>query len=412
MSEILTVFRAEFLRKFRSRVFLVATVAGIVFIALITVAPSMLSHIDRASTNDIVLAGPFPLRAQAATLLQARHDFNVVAAVDELPPRVTVGYLQAHGKAAAAVAVSVARHRLHLDIYPRDLAAFDGVQFRSLIPLSVSIATGIPAARITPATRIERSMHAIDAKFNNTASATFAHGIAFGLVFILYFAIIFASQSVMSSVAEEKTSRIAEILVATISPTNLLAGKTLAAATLSVVQIVAWVASALALAPNSLLTTSGPDSISRLERTAASATFIDPAVIVAFVAFFVLGFLQYATIYAAVASLISRTEDLGSVTTPVILPVVGAFLIAQDALVDPNGGLAVAFSFVPFFSPFVIFTRIAVASVPPWQVALALAINVATVAVAFYVAGKIYRVGMLLYGKLPSPKQIWAALRY
>jgi ABC-2 type transport system permease protein len=116
-------------------------------------------------------------------------------------------------------------------------------------------------------------------------------------------------------------------------------------------------------------------------------------------------------VYAAAASLISRTEDLGSVTTPVILPVVGAFFVAQYALVEPNAPIVIACSFVPFLSPFVMFTRIAISVVPWWQALLALGLDALTVAVCFVAAGRIYRVGMLLYGKLPSPRQILAALR-
>ncbi|GAC1306276.1 MAG: hypothetical protein NVSMB21_08850 [Vulcanimicrobiaceae bacterium] len=138
---------------------------------------------------------------------------------------------------------------------------------------------------------------------------------------------------------------------------------------------------------------------------------IDPLEVLAFVLFFVLGYLQFATIYAAAASLISRTEDLASVTTPVILPVVAAFFVAQFALVQPGAPFVVACSFVPFLSPFVMFSRIAISSVPWWQTALALGLNLATVLVCFWAAGRIYRVGMLLYGGLPSLRQVVAALR-
>jgi ABC-2 type transport system permease protein len=360
----------------------------------------------RSSTNDIVLAGPPALRERVAKLLGARNDFRVVAMLDRLPSPVTAAYLDAH-RAAAAIAVSVEHRALHLDVYPRDLAAFSDVQFRSLVPLNDELATGIPASRFATAGRIERTVHPVDAKFADAGSATFAHGIAFGLIFILYLAIIMGSQSMMAAVAEEKTSRIAEILVATISPISLLTGKVLAAATLALVQVVIWLASVLFLSPLAL---------SGLERNATSvvavaAPSVQPTEIVAFILFFLLGYLQFSIVNAAAASLVSRTEDLGAIAAPLIIPVVVAFLIAQFSIVQPNAPWAIAFGFTPFISPFVMFTRIAVTDVPTWQIALAVAINTATVALAFYAAGKIYRVGMLLYGKLPSPKQILAALR-
>jgi ABC-type Na+ efflux pump permease subunit len=409
VNEIGIVFAAEFARKLRSRVYLVATLGGALMVAFLVEAPALFSHASFASTSDIVLAGPAALRQRAAALMEAKEDFRVVSSLERLPQPVTLAFLDAHHKAAAALELSVQQHKLHVDVYPRDLAAYDEIEFRVLAPLSIEVATGLPSAEVTPALKVVRVIHPLDRKFVDAKSATFAHGVAFGLIFILYFSIIIASQSVMASVAEEKTSRIAELLVATISPVNLLTAKTLAAAALALLQIGVWVTTALVLLPRAAVSlagsqTLGPDS-------GAQLLAFDPGELLAFAIFFLLGFFQYATIYAAAASLISRTEDLGSVATPVILPVVGAFFIAQFALLQPNSPLAIAFSFVPFISPFVIFSRIAISLVPWWQIALAVAINLATVAVCFYLGGKIYRVGMLLYGNAPSLRQVWAALR-
>jgi len=410
VNEIGIVFAAEFARKLRSRVYLVATLGGALMVAFLVEAPTLFSHVSLASTSDIVLAGPAALRQRAAALMQAKDDFRVVASLDRLPQPVTLDFLDAHHKAAAALELSVQAHKLHVDVYPRDLAAYDEIEFRVLTPLSVEVATGLPSAEVAPALKVVRAIHPLDRKFVDAKSATFAHDVAFGLIFILYFSIIIASQSVMASVAEEKTSRIAELLVATISPVNLLTAKTLAAAALALLQIGVWVTTALVLLPRAAMSLAGSQAALGPDSGAQLLAF-DPGELLAFAIFFLLGFFQYATIYAAAASLISRTEDLGSVATPVILPVVGAFFIAQFTLLQPNSPLATAFSFVPFISPFVIFSRIAISQVSWWQIALAVAINLATVAVCFYLGGKVYRVGMLLYGNAPSLRQVWAALR-
>ena len=411
-NELKLVFMAEILRKLRSRFFWLATIGGALGIALIIQAPLFFSGVVRSSTNTIVLAGPQALRAQAITLIEARKSYHVVASLATLPPSVTARYLDAHGHAGAAIALSAPANRLQLDIYPRDLSAFDGAEFRDLAPLAAALQTGLDPARIASALKIKRTLHAIDTKFVDGRSATIAHGIAFGLVLMLYLAIILASQSVMAAVAEEKTSRIAEILVATIEPANLLAGKTFAAAAIALVQIILWMVTAAAFLPN-VAATLGATTHRATGTSDASAIFgrIDPFEIVAFFAFFILGYLQYATIYAAAASLISRTEDLASVTTPVLIPVVGAFFVAQFALLQPESPIVVACGFVPLLSPFVMFTRIAISSVPWWQTAIAIGIDFVTVIVCFWAAGRVYRVGMLLYGKLPSPAQIFATLR-
>jgi len=415
-NELGIVFVAELLRKLRSRIFWIATLGGALGIAFIIEAPLLFSGIARLSTSDIVLAGPASLRAPAQALIASKRDLRVVANVDSLPAPVTLRYLDANGHAGAALALSVRRHRLHVDVYPRDLSAFDRAEFRDLVPLAVALQTGLTPQHVERASTIGRSLHPLDARFLDSRAATIAHGVAFGLVFMLYLAIILASQSVMAAVAEEKTSRIAEILIATIEPANLLAGKTFAAAAIALVQIALWIATAAALLPHVAATLAGGahrhgTGNATAGDPSALLRAIDPVEVLAFFAFFVLGYLQYATIYAAAASLISRTEDLASVTTPVILPVVGAFFVAQFALLQPDSPVVVACSFVPLLSPFVMFTRIAISTVPWWQTALALGIDLVTVVVCFWAAGRIYRVGMLLYGKLPSPAQVLAALR-
>jgi ABC-type Na+ efflux pump permease subunit len=415
MSELGIVFQTEIARKFRSKLFWLATLGGMFAIAFLVEAPVLIAALARSSSSDIVLAGPRALRDRAATLMEARKDFHVVARVDTLPEHVTSRYLDAHGKAAAAIAISLRNGRIHLDVYPKDLSAFDDVGFRSLSPLNIELATGLPPPLVEGASTIGRTIHPLDAKFADTRTAALAHGVTFGLTFILYLSIVISSQSIMSAVAEEKTNRIAEILIATIDPTNLLYGKTLAAALVAVVQILLWVATAAVLLPTAASSLASSVTTESAGKGGGDPSAIlgalDPGILVAFVIFFVLGYLQYATIYAATGSLVSRTEELGAVATPVILPVVAAFLVAQFALVQPGSPIVLVCSFIPFLSPFVIFTRLAITDVPTWQIVIAVVVNVATVAGCFWAAGRVYRVGMLLYGRLPSARQIVAALR-
>ncbi len=417
MNEIGIVLSAEILRKLRSRLFWLATLGGMLGVAAIVAMPAFFVNIARSSASDVVLAGPAPLRERVTTLLQAQDEFRVVSSVASLPERVTEKYLAEHGKAGAAIAISLRGGLLHLEVYPSDLSAYADTTFRALVPLNIELATGAPRARIVRASKIDLAIHGIDKKFADTKSAEIAHGVALGLVFTLYFAIILASQSVMAAVAEEKTSRIAEILVSTIEPGNLLAGKTFAAAIVAIAQLALWIATALVLLPHVATSFENSAQVAAAAKGHAedgvleALLAVDPLEVLWFLGFFIVGYLQYATIYAAAASLISRTEDLASVTTPVIMPVVGAFFLAQYALLAPNAPIVVVCGFVPFISPFVMFARIAISSVPVWQTAIAFGIDAITVVACFWAAGRIYRLGMLLYGKLPSPRQILAALR-
>jgi ABC-2 type transport system permease protein len=134
-------------------------------------------------------------------------------------------------------------------------------------------------------------------------------------------------------------------------------------------------------------------------------------VLVGFLVYFIIGFLQLSTLLAGCASLINRTEDLGSINGPLMIPIVAALFIAMAALGAPDASFAVVTSMVPLLSPFVMFARIAVSNVPLWQIGLSLSINLVALYFIAILAGKIYRVGMLLYGRAPRLSQIWHVLR-
>lgn len=238
-------------------------------------------------------------------------------------------------------------------------------------------------------------------------SGDIRHGVASALVMILYIVVLVNSQMLTSSVAEEKTSRIAELLVAAVSPASLLAGKVLATGATGCIQLVLWCAAGFTVVIGAL----GSAHQAPVQMMVTVGHAISPWIAAAFLTFFVIGFLEYALLFAAVASLITRTEELGSVTIPLALPVVAALLIAQYATDSPNVPVAVATSFVPLLSPFVMFTRMLVSDVPAWQVVISLALNVAALAVIVPFAGKLYRIGLLLYGRAPKLTQIWTVLK-
>src|SRR5579871_4492007 len=157
MNETFLVFSAEFMRKLRSRVFIFATAAGLLAIAAITELPTLINGSVRSSTDKIVLVGPAGLRARAAPALEAHKAFRIVAQLDALPQPMNVAALNTYDTAAAAVALSESDKQLHVDVYPRDLGAFDEIQFRQLIPLSVEVATGAPPAVAKKLVRVQKT---------------------------------------------------------------------------------------------------------------------------------------------------------------------------------------------------------------------------------------------------------------
>jgi ABC-2 type transport system permease protein len=302
---------------------------------------------------------------------------------------------------------------LHVVAYARDPSAFRESFGRDLAPLQAALATGVPVERLANHLHVPVEVRDVSGRFADAGAADAAKGIAYLFVMLLYLSILLNAQSIMTSVAEEKTSRIAELLVATLDPARLLAAKILAAAATGFIQLGVWVAAGI-FAGRFVATLFAHESsaASAAATTGAFGTLtVSPEELLAFLAFFAVGFAQYGVLYAAAASLINRTEDLGSVAGPLVIPVVLGIILAQLGLQFPNSPNVVACSFVPLISPFVMFTRIAVSDVPAWQVAVSLGINVGAAVLLAWMSGKVYRVGLLLYGRAPSLKQVIATLR-
>ncbi|MEA2688873.1 MAG: type transport system permease protein, partial [Candidatus Eremiobacteraeota bacterium] len=315
---------------------------------------------------------------------------------------------------ASAVAVLEQRpDGLHVVAYARDPSSFRESFGRDLAPIQNAIALGIPIDRATGQHDVVVDVRDVSGRFADANAADAAKGVAYLFVMLLYLSILLNAQSIMTSVAEEKTSRIAELLVATLDPAKLLTAKILAAAATGFIQLGVWVVAGL-LAGRAVTGMFAHGDSAMAATTSASslgALTISSGEILAFLAFFAVGFAQYGVLYAAAASLINRTEDLGSVAGPLVVPVVVGIILAQLGLQFPNSPNVVICSLIPLISPFVMFTRIIVSDVPVWQVVLSLTLNVATAVLLAWLSGKVYRVGLLLYGRPPSLKQVIATLR-
>lgn len=410
MNEFVTVYSAEVMRRLRSRAFLVGLVIGAFGIFIMLKLPGFVEGFTSQS-NRIALAGDPAVISAARPLL--KKDFHIGAAL----PGVTqpkASDLESHGKASAVIVLVREPHGLRASIYAKDPGAISTAQLRrDLLPLNIGFSTALSAKQVAALMNMPVDVHPLASKFGTAAQADQARVVANVLIFLLYLLIVLNSQLIMTSVAEEKTSRIAELLVASVNPKALLAGKIAASASLAIVQMVVWVAIGFAVGAH----TPPPEAAAQAGPAAASGsdvfslTGISSIDIAGFVIFFLLGYLQMATMFAAIGSLINRTEDIGSIGGPFFIPVIAALLIAITALEAPDAPFVVVTSFIPLIAPFVMFARIVVSSVPLWQIGLSFAINVAAIYAIAVLAGKIYRIGMLLYGRPPKLAQLWHALR-
>jgi ABC-2 type transport system permease protein len=233
--------------------------------------------------------------------------------------------------------------------------------------------------------------------------------LATALVILMFMAIITYGQWVATSVAEEKSSRVMELLITAATPRQLLLGKVMGAGGAGLVQYVAIVAAAL----GGLLL---QGTISRLvlgENAGEPIQLqgLNPGVLLVVGLFFVGGFALYATLYAALGSTANRQEDVQNIVGPMVIVGVAGYLIAFAALNVPDADWVRALSFVPFFSPYLIPTRMVMGQIAPWEIALSFVLLLLGALVALWVAGRIYSAGVLLYGQKAGLRNVWRAVR-
>jgi ABC-2 type transport system permease protein len=227
------------------------------------------------------------------------------------------------------------------------------------------------------------------------------------IVMILYITLLVYGVMTMRSVLEEKTTRIVEILASSIKPFHLLSGKILGVAAVGFTQYLIWALTA------ALVSTYGAAVGAAFRPGVSAPSFHLPAAFLIYpLIFFLAGYFLYASLYTALGSIVSSEEDMQQVQLPVTLVLVACFILYPIILRDPNSPLSVALTLFPLFAPILMVFRIMVQAPPFWQIALSLILCVAATVGVVQVSARIYRVGILMYGKRPSLAELLRWLRY
>lgn len=221
-------------------------------------------------------------------------------------------------------------------------------------------------------------------------------GIAWVAVILLYIALIFSGYAVSSGVIEEKSSRVVELIIIAIKPRQLLAGKVAGIGLMGLLQLALIVVAGLATA----LLIGDVNLPSSTLSTALLALL-----------YFVLGFAFYGCAFAVAGSLVSRQEDSQASTAPVMIILVIAYLFSITAVNEPDSGMSVVGTLVPFLAPMVVPARAAAGALPPEQLILSVILMLATTAALIVLAGKVYEAAVLRTGSPISPRQMLALLR-
>lgn len=224
-----------------------------------------------------------------------------------------------------------------------------------------------------------------------------------GFVFalMLYMTILLYGISVQRSILEDKNSRIVEILLSTVRPLQLMLGKIIGVGGVGLTQYAVWASVAMAVA--AFVKLSDP--------AFANMTTIAPTTFVFFVVYFVLGYLLFAAIYAAVGAMVTTEQEAQQMQMPVTMLLVIPMIFMQFILKDPDSSTSVILSLVPFFAPVLMMLRITTATPPMWQLLLSVVIMLGAILACAALAARIFRIGILMYGKRPTLPEILRWIR-
>ncbi len=435
IANIYAVARREFITRARTRTFVIGTALLAVGVVAIAFAPVIVRYVDRGDTQRVAVwtgaadVGVDPVSTISALLNApsgsgpttpgAKPDFEVSAVPDLAAARAAV--------TAGAYSVVLAIERggsgdLEFTLYTNDSST--GRVAQVIRQASTTVAIGDRLARLGVAPADQAGVFAParygvmwpDPTRTGPTRGSVEQGandlLGFGMTVLIFMMVIMYGTWVAMSVVEEKSSRVMEVILNAATPFQLLTGKVLGVGAVAFAQYAAIVvAGGIALVAQgpvgSFVLGVGSSDVS----LPAGLTFGMLAVLVVYG---VLGFLLYSVLYAAAGSLVSRQEDVNGAVMPLTLVSVAGYLVAVYAaigLLEVRGDWMTVLSQVPFLSPFMMLSRIAAGEVALWEILLSIAILVASIVAALWVAARIYAAGVLLYGQRPGARALWRFVR-
>lgn len=422
-----TVARREYLERVRSRLFHLSTLLLATLAVIVAFMPLFVRVVDRGTTTTIAIAATDTALADRAInvmsgVLNATSGADAGRASEAYefvlsPPGEDLAAAVSEGRYNGAItALRDPSGRIDFRFLTGEGIGADRAQIVGIGTLAVAILDWTAANDTSGAPPFQLPGLDVIAATGPTAGGAplagseFASRRIIGIVFVvlIFITLVIYGMWVAAGVVAEKTSRVMELLISAASPRQLVLGKVVGIGLAGLTQYVGILAAAflaLVVEDRIAVIAFGPDA-----SLAASLSGLSPALLAAFGAFFVLGFTLYALIYAAAGSLVSRQEDLQVLALPLSLVAIVGYLVAVLALSGGASGLIRFSSYVPFWSPFVMLTRLTVGRVEPWELALAFGLLVIAIAVVLVAAVRVYAAGVLLYGQRPGVRAIVGAM--
>lgn len=448
MNKILIIIKREFLTRVKKKSFILLTLLMPLIMVAVVAIPAALAFVDSDETFTVGIVDNTEMYAKE---FKNTEKITFVAVEDKAPidsitnvlksgdaPYSQILYIAdtlTNAKSGSAVIYSVGET-------PNEVEREINKVLRDKIRNDRLAAFNMPNVEdVVKAANVDFSVKTLRKtdEGSKESSADFAAGLGMILALFIYIFIMSYGGMVMASVTEEKTNRIVEIIVSSVKPWQLLAGKIIGVGLVGLLQMAIWGTmivllstvgvSAYGLAAGPEMTQmagmSGEQMAQMQQMQDMAAMQSSPVadilqiiggmdlmgILVFFVLFFLGGYLLFASLFAAFGAAVDSQEDTGQFMTPIILIFVFALYAAMFSIENPNGPLAVWCSYIPLTSPIVMMVRMPF-DVPVWNVLLSIGILYATAIVVVLLSAKIYRIGILMYGKKPSFKELIKWLRY
>lgn len=420
MDKLLAVIRREYLERVRSRWFLIATLFGPVFFGLLMFLPALIASREKASgdASKIIIIDATGVSlgdrvaAQLSGGMSGAGGHSQVRAVraDSLAPAESLATKAVMSEQVKGYLVldssTVAGHRARYS-GSNTTAIFDMQQLDRAVQHEV-LGMRLEKSGIDP--ELGRELSDLNVNFTTERLTKRGRGgsgnvsLFFGLAvaMLLYMTIFIYGLNVMSGVLEEKQTRVAEVVIASVSSTKLLLGKVIGVGAVGFTQLVLWMGMSV------LMWTIRAPILAKMGAPQMSSGLPDitPATGLILLAFFVLGFMFYAGLFAAVGATVNSEQEAKQAQMPVVLLLVCSVMFVQNVLFTPDSALSRTLSLLPFTAPIVMPLRMTVAPVPALDIVMAL-VSVALGAVfTTWLASRIYRVGLLMYGKKPTMREV------
>ena len=446
MGKLIVVFKREYLERVRSRWFIIGTLLGPAFLLLIVGAPKLMGD-DRGQGSrdvahiDVIDATRDGLGERVADALRARYPLSRAPYVRTADPsqlpmeedrsvlRVqrdeVLGALVLDSTTISGDSVRYAGRNAGSH---RDLDAIRNVVRNTVLSDQMTRA-GIDPKKVEAFSHLRLDMHVrkIGDKGLEKGNSIAVILLGYGVALMLYMMIVVYGQAIMRSVLEEKSTRVAEVVVSSVNTDTLLAGKILGVGLVAITQVVSWIvlsAAALIYFPQIMGGGGGAgaaDSSGALNgavsgaaggasaAAALVATGLPSVPVWAALALFlcfILGFIFYASLFAAVGAMVNSQEDVQQAATPVMLLLVSSAVFMGPIMANPTSNLARTISMLPTSAPIIMPLRMTLVPVPWFEIVGSLAGVSAACAASIWLSGRIYRVGLLMYGKKPTIREL------